>query len=76
MYYLNESRSILWLFPLDEITDIKQKEQKKKEEYKLFVDSQIDEYQNRLSEVVLKLIEKYELELVGDRVVDHIMLDK
>jgi hypothetical protein len=76
MYYLNESRSILWLFLLDEITDIKQKEQKKKEEYKLFVDSQIDEYQNRLSEVVLKLIEKYELELVGDRVVDHIMLDK
>lgn len=66
----------MWLFPLDEITDIKQKEQKKKEEYKLFVDSQIDEYQNRLSEVVLKLIEKYELELVGDRVVDHIMLDK
>ncbi len=76
MYYLNESRSVLWLFPLDEITDIKQKEQKKKEEYKLFVDSQIDEYQNRLNEVVLKLIEKYELELVGDRVVDHIMLDK
>lgn len=66
----------MWLFLLDEITDIKQKEQKKKEEYKLFVDSQIDEYQNRLSEVVLKLIEKYELELVGDRVVDHIMLDK
>jgi DNA repair photolyase len=47
-----------------------------KEEYKLFVDSQSEEYKNRLSEVVLKLIEKYELELVGNRVVDHIKLDK
>ena len=42
-----------------------------KEEYKLFVNSQSEVYKDRLSEVVLKLIEKYELDLVGDRVVDH-----
>lgn len=47
-----------------------------KEEYKLFVNSQSEEYKDRLSEVVLKLTEKYELDLVGDRVVDHNKVNK
>ncbi len=47
-----------------------------KEEHRLFVDSQSNDYKNRLNEVVLELIEKYELELVGGKVVDHIKLSK
>ncbi len=46
-----------------------------KEEYKLFVDSQTDEYKIRLNEIVMKLIAKHELELVGGKVVDHAKLD-
>ena len=45
-----------------------------KEEYKLFIDSQSNEYKNRLSDVVLRLIKKYDLNLVGGKVVDHIKI--
>jgi DNA repair photolyase len=45
-----------------------------KEEYELFVDSQTEEYKSRLNEIVMKLIKKYELELVGGKVIDHIKL--
>jgi DNA repair photolyase len=42
-----------------------------KEEYELFVDSQTDEYKIKLNEIVMKLIKKYDLELVGGKVIDH-----
>jgi len=42
-----------------------------KEEYEMFVDSQKDEYKDRLSELILKLTKKYDLELVGGKVEDH-----
>jgi DNA repair photolyase len=45
-----------------------------KDEYSMFVDSQKDEYKVRLNEIVMRVVKKYELELVGGRVVDHIKL--
>ncbi|MDD4381780.1 MAG: radical SAM protein [Candidatus Dojkabacteria bacterium] len=47
-----------------------------KEEYELFVNSQTDEYKNRLNEIIMKIIKKYDLELVGGKVIDHIKLEK
>jgi DNA repair photolyase len=47
-----------------------------KQEYELFINSQTDEYKKKLNETVMELVKKYDLELVGGRVIDHIKLDK
>lgn len=47
-----------------------------KEEYKLFINSQTDWYKKKLNETVMKLIKKYDLKLIGGKVIDHIKLDK
>ena len=47
-----------------------------KQEYELFINSQTDEYKIQLNETVMELVKKYDLELVGGRVIDHIKLDK
>ena len=47
-----------------------------KQEYELFINSQTDEYKIKLNETVMELVKKYDLELVGGRVIDHIKLDK
>jgi len=47
-----------------------------KGQYDLFVNSQTDEYKKKLNEVVMELVKKYDLELIGGKVIDHIKLDK
>lgn len=47
-----------------------------KEGYDLFVDSQTDEYKIKLNEIIMELVKKYDLELVGGKVIDHIKLEK
>jgi DNA repair photolyase len=47
-----------------------------KEEYELFINSQTDLYKKKLNETVMELVKKYDLELVGGKVIDHIKLDK
>lgn len=47
-----------------------------KEEYDLFINSQTDEYKIKLNEIIMELIKKYDLELVGGKVIDHIKLGK
>ncbi|MGI6423102.1 MAG: radical SAM protein [Candidatus Dojkabacteria bacterium] len=47
-----------------------------KEEYKLFINSQTDWYKKKLNETVMELVKKYDLELIGGEVIDHIKLDK
>lgn len=47
-----------------------------KEESELFINSQTDEYKIKLNETVMELVKKYDLELVGGKVIDHIKLDK
>jgi DNA repair photolyase len=48
----------------------------RKEEYDFFVNSQTDEYKIKLSEIIMELVKKYNLKLVGEKVIDHIKLDK
>lgn len=48
----------------------------RQEEYDLFVNSQTDEYKTKLSEIIMELVKKYNLKLVGEKVIDHIKLDK
>jgi len=47
-----------------------------KEEYGLFINSQTDLYKKKLNATVMELVKKYDLELVGGKVIDHIKLDK
>ena len=47
-----------------------------KEEYKLFINSQTDWYKKKLNETVMELVKKYDLKLIGGKVIDHIKLDK
>jgi len=46
------------------------------EEFKLFKDSQTDEYKRKLSDMVLTIVKENGLELVGGRVIDHIKLSR
>jgi DNA repair photolyase len=48
----------------------------RQEEYDLFVNSQTDEYKIKLTEIIMELVKKYNLKLVGEKVMDHIKLDK
>ncbi|MGI5897808.1 MAG: radical SAM protein [Candidatus Dojkabacteria bacterium] len=45
-----------------------------KDEYELFVSSQTDEYKEKLNRIVMELVKKYDLELIGGKVIDHIKL--
>ncbi len=47
-----------------------------KEELKLFRDSQTDEYKRKLSDTILNIVKENGLELVGERVIDHIKMKK
>lgn len=46
------------------------------EELRLFKASQTDEYKRELSDMIMKIVNENELELVGGKVVDHIKLKK
>lgn len=47
-----------------------------KDEYDLFVNSQTDEYKGDLSKMIVEIVRRYDLELVGGRVIDHEKLSK